>query len=370
MIKRLYVDNFRCLDNFDLKLDRIVLLLGENGAGKSTIFDALRRLQRFLLGQFGVRAAFPPSYLTRWQTNLVQHFEFDLQVGSDTYFYTLHVGHDEAKRKTAVLHESLRLNNRILFAVERGLARLEENQGSLGSEFPFDPAQSVVGSFLPATNNKDLARYKDEMEKIIICSLKPTNMHPKSEGEVRLPSKTMEDFVSWYRYLLQEYQGAIFKLSHELRAVLPGFDSFSLTEVSENTRELRAHFQGEGENASRITYSFKELSDGQRVLIVLYTLLYGLEDRGAYLFIDEPENFIALREIQPWLMALYDRAGSAIKQAVLISHHPEIINYLGPTDGRWIERNFNGAARVNEQPLTQFDNPLPLSETVARGWEK
>ncbi|MCA9755615.1 MAG: AAA family ATPase [Candidatus Eisenbacteria bacterium] len=38
MIKRLYVHNFRCLENFELEFDRSsVLLIGQNGSGKSTI---------------------------------------------------------------------------------------------------------------------------------------------------------------------------------------------------------------------------------------------------------------------------------------------------------------------------------------------
>jgi predicted ATPase len=37
MLKRIYVDNFRCLVNFELKLDRVNLLLGRNGTGKTTV---------------------------------------------------------------------------------------------------------------------------------------------------------------------------------------------------------------------------------------------------------------------------------------------------------------------------------------------
>jgi len=44
MLKRLYVDNFRCLVNFELRLDRVNLLLGENGTGKTSVFDVLYRL--------------------------------------------------------------------------------------------------------------------------------------------------------------------------------------------------------------------------------------------------------------------------------------------------------------------------------------
>jgi len=65
MLTRIHVDNFRCLVNFDLKLDRLNLLLGENGSGKSTVFHVLRRLQDFLSGEVNVDSVFPSADLTR-----------------------------------------------------------------------------------------------------------------------------------------------------------------------------------------------------------------------------------------------------------------------------------------------------------------
>ncbi len=36
MIKRLYVDNYKCLVNFELPLQDLTLLLGPNGVGKTS----------------------------------------------------------------------------------------------------------------------------------------------------------------------------------------------------------------------------------------------------------------------------------------------------------------------------------------------
>src|SRR5204863_4796524 len=81
MLKRLYADNYRCLVNFELKLDRVNLLLGENGTGKTTVFEVLYRLQQFVAGNAKVLAVFPSSELTRPQTNSNQRFELELQIG-------------------------------------------------------------------------------------------------------------------------------------------------------------------------------------------------------------------------------------------------------------------------------------------------
>jgi len=57
MIKRLYIHNFRCLENFDLPISGqpSSLLIGKNGAGKSTVGDALQVLQQIARGTNRVR---------------------------------------------------------------------------------------------------------------------------------------------------------------------------------------------------------------------------------------------------------------------------------------------------------------------------
>ncbi len=44
MITRVYIDNFRCFTNFEVRPDRMNLLIGSNGAGKSTFVEALHSM--------------------------------------------------------------------------------------------------------------------------------------------------------------------------------------------------------------------------------------------------------------------------------------------------------------------------------------
>ena len=93
-----------------------------------------------------------------------------------------------------------------------------------------------------------------------------------------------------------------------------------------NYRELQAEFFSGGGRKNSI-YRFDQLSDGQRALIVLYFLLFA-DDTERTLFLDEPDNYITLPELQPWLAELEDGCGDNLPQTILISHHPEAIDFL------------------------------------------
>ena len=59
MLTRLYVDNFRCLQNFELDLDQANILLGRNGTGKTSVLDVLRNIQNLVARGWKVDEAFP-----------------------------------------------------------------------------------------------------------------------------------------------------------------------------------------------------------------------------------------------------------------------------------------------------------------------
>ena len=186
---------------------------------------------------------------------------------------------------------------------------------------------------------------------------------------VTSPELMLYDFLSWYRYISQD-QGLAYQLIETLRDVLPGFDHFRLETHQQVYRSLQVFFDiGDGQHV--FSYAFDELSDGQRMLIMLYTLLHVNQsdaEQQYVLCVDEPENFISLPEIQPWLIELYDRCNEGKLQALLISHHPELLNYLLESPGGyWFERQNNGPTRLKPVQIDS-DSGLSISELVARGW--
>jgi len=151
------------------------------------------------------------------------------------------------------------------------------------------------------------------------------------------------------------------------KPILEGFSFLQLEPAGENVRLLAAEFTDSGGKTTK--FYFNELSDGQRCLICLYTILHFVLAKGNTVILDEPDNFISLREIQPWLTAITDAVEGGQGQILLISHHPEAINQWAPKNGVQFVREGIGPVHVKEfrgDPNTC----LPPSELLARGWER
>ena len=373
MLNRIYVDNYKCLVNFELHLRELNLLVGRNGSGKTAIFDVIYALCRLLEGRSRVtdRDIFPPSSLTRWQEREMQRYEVDVELKGVKFFYRLEVEHDKANRRARIIREVLKGKDGLLFKFELGKVQLYRDDYSEGPTFTGDWTESALARVGPDRSNTQLYRFVDCMREIMVCRFNPSNFAAEAAGEDQVLARDGSNFVAWYRYLLQERQDIAYEYTQAMRDVLDGLRGFQLAKVGINTRALLAVF---GEQDKAQAYRFHELSDGQRMLIVLYALLLLTAGSVQMLLIDEPVNFVGLSEIQPWLIALSDVCGSSIPQVVLASHHPEVLDYIGADRTIVLSRDGMEPTCAESLPEMVEDltrcGPLRLSEVIARGWER
>jgi predicted ATPase len=368
MLKRIYIDNFRCLVNFELDVDAINLFLGSNGVGKSTVFDTLQKIQLFISGDSKVEAIFKSVDCTRWQTSKLQSFELEIIGNDGIYKYELGIAH-EKKDKCHVEYERLWFDNQYLLKFELGDVLVYKDDYSKDSQFSFNWSQSILPSLMSKSDNTKLIWFRERMTRFIIVRVIPSLMLDESHLEEISLTSQMENYVSWYRYLSED-QGKVAEVGNILREVIDGFKNFKFERVSEQSLVLKLRFSSGTDSTKVIDYRFGELSDGQKTLVALYTLIHGTKSEDYTLCIDEPENFLALPEIQPWLAQLYDLCSDGELQALLISHHPELINYLLASPiGYWFERQSNAPVRVKRiGSEISNDSALPVSELIARGW--
>jgi predicted ATPase len=365
MLKRIYIDNFRCLVNFELDLDAINLLLGSNGSGKSTVFAVLQKIQAFVRGDRKVAAIFKPEDFTRWQTLPIQHFEIEILGNDGCYKYELGIARD--RDNCLVEYERLWFDNQPLLKFESGRVQLYRDNNSERSPYKSDGSQSI----LPSLNDyPKLTWFRERMARFIIVQMVPSLMVDEIDREKIYLTAHMENFVSWYHYISNSRGNFGEEIGNILNKVLDGFIKFEL-EPGKDNLVLKVRFSGEKYyNSEPVEYRLRELSDGQKTLVALYALIYGTKSEDYTLCLDEPENFLALPEIQPWLIELYDFCSEGQLQALLISDHPELINYLLVSPiGYWFERQNNALVRVKRISNEVAERSgLSVAELIARGW--
>ena len=158
MVTRLYVDNFRCLINFELRLDETNVLLGPNGSGKTSVLDVLRRIQDLVARGARIEETFPARDLPLTPVGGAQHFELDLQTDGGSYQYLLHIQHDRGRQRMRIGIETLEHDGNPIFEFRGGTAQLYHDDHAKGPEYPFDWSRSGIGALNERPDNQKLTR--------------------------------------------------------------------------------------------------------------------------------------------------------------------------------------------------------------------
>lgn len=365
MLTRVYIDNFSCFVNFEYRPGRKQLIMGRNGSGKSTLLHALLFVRQFAVRGDRADDLFGLSRRTLWLNQPQQTLEIEAQLERGSYVYRLVVEPWGDPPRTRVAVETVSLNERPIFKFEGGDVRFYGDRPEQRVTYPLDWHRSALAT-MPTRDNSALTRFKHWLSGLLCFRINPFQMGLRAEAEDLAPNVNLSNIASWYRHLVLTHPKENAAFLESLRAVLDDFSFLGLEPVGENVRLLFAEFIER--SGKSVKLYFHELSDGQRCLICLYAILHFVLARGSTVIVDEPDNFVSLREIQPWLMTVADLAERGQGQILLISHHPELINQWAPDCGVQFVREGVGPVRVD--PFHgDPQSSLSPAELIARGWE-
>jgi len=361
MLKRVYADNFRSLVNFELRPGQINLLLGPNGSGKTSLFDVFAVIADIVLR--GASANMLAFTKTTWDSREVQRFELEIDGNGGTYLYLLEIQHapPSATPKAFIRAESVTFDSKPLYRFADGQVQIYRDDHAPGPLFPFRSEQLFLANLDPPASI--LSWFKNFIGRLRVFQLNPFDVELTSKQDQPFLSRSGRNLVSWIRFLSDERPEAKLKFEDRLRSVFPDFRGFSLPR-SGDAKLLRATFSRE--QGQDYHLSLHELSEGQRALAMLYSAIYGMAGDTMVQCFDEPENFVSLPEVQPWLQALRDVTEEDRGQAFVISHHPEVIDYLAADSAFRFERPSGAVARVAPLELDVSDG-LKASEIIVRG---
>ena len=336
MLVRLYATNYRCLVNFEFRPTAKQLIIGRNATGKTTVFDVLAMLRDLAACGKPCEAYLGGKTRTHWQDVSEQRFELDVKGNGGEYRYTLvvdgrpiHSVFNQVGRPffygsetvigsfPYVRQETLDFNGKPLFRFHEGEVALfdDQQQPEPSVKFPFSQQRSGLAEAGGKESTK-LTWFRRWLRGLTQIQINPWTMSARSERESPDPAKDLSNFADWYRHLRLERGDAIFEAMASLREAVPGLEALDAKEAGLDVRVLQARLRRP--DGQSVELPFTDLSEGYRCLIALYVLLYCGLERDRTLLIDEPDNFIALAEIQPWLMKLLDRVDETGGQVILV----------------------------------------------------
>ena len=340
MIKRLYVHNFRCLENFELALGdlRSVLLLGRNGAGKTTVGLALKVLQGIARGTNRIGDLVKPKDLTHGRSGVPARFEVDVTLAGRNYAYSVAFEFPTGFRELRVSEEKLAVDGHSIFT--RELAQVRLARSGLATEAAFRIDWHLVALPIVQEQSRDdpLSIFKRWLASILILRPVPSQARGESEQntpELNTPDTQVTNVGAWFSGMVTAAPSTYSHVSEYLVQVMPDFQKITNPIFGKETRSLVFHFLKDHRNAE---LALEDLSDGEKCFVIFALTIAENAALGPILcFWDEPDNFLAPDEVGHSITALR-KAFQDSGQLIVTSHNPEAIRRFSETNTLYLSR--------------------------------
>lgn len=357
VIRRLYVHNFRCLENFELPISdgHSTLLIGKNGAGKTAISHALEVLQKIARGTNRVGELVRPKDLTSGRADVPMRFELSAELGGTLYEYVLALECPAGFKELRVLDEKLSLDGKALFTRKDREATFAIDQHLVAL-----PIVQLRSTNQPTRD--PLFVFKEWLARMLILRPMPTLIGGDSTEESTQPVPEVTDFGAWFAGILAERPSSYRRIAEYLTQVMPDFKDIQKPVVGKESRSLVVQF-ADGQRS--VTLPFADLSDGEKCFMICALVLASAEGHSLVCFWDEPDNYLALDEVGHFVMALRTAFQSS-GQFIATSHNPETIRRFSDENTIVLQRKSHFEPTVARR-LSELKVPGDLIGALIRG---
>lgn len=325
MIRRLYVHNFRCLENFELRLQGkpSILLIGNNGAGKTSIGLAIELLQKIARGTNRVREFLSSKYVGYGRTDIPVRFELELDLPSGHYKYTLALELPPGFHEWRVLEETLIHAEVVIFSRNHADISLRRPATQPAeSRFKIDWHLAALPIIQSHSSQDPLHYFRLALSQILFLQPTPSLIKGDSQAESLEPDRYVINLASWFTGLLAHSPGAYPLIDEFLKRVMPDFKDIKNPLIGSDARTMILHF-AKGQSSYQVP--LEDLSDGEKCFAICALVLAANHAYGPLIcFWDEPDSHLALSEVGSLLMVLRG-AFQTGGQFIATSHNPEAI---------------------------------------------
>jgi len=353
VIRRLYIHNFRCLENFELLLSgqSSVLLIGKNGSGKSSVRVALEILQSIGRGTTVVRDVVRREDFAK--TDFPMRFEIEVDLHGSVCEYSVAFIASPGFKEVSLFEERFSVDGKPKYWRESDLKTGVPRSASRSAvdELQSDKTQLAAAQLtfrivaLPILGNLTLQDpaflFTRWLSRTLLLSPIPSQITgdsgPRSvqvdanasavERDAREtfePNRSVTNLGAWFTGLVASAPSAYACIAETLKQFMPDFDLIHNPTTGRDSRSLMVQFAS---SSTKLSVPFEDLSDGEKCFTVCALVLAAVSSDAynpPFCFWDEPDNHLAPDEVQHFVIALR-RAFRSKGQFIATSHNPEAI---------------------------------------------
>ena len=324
VIKRFYVHNFRCLENFELPVSGLssALLIGNNGSGKTTVGLAFEILQRIARGTNRVGDLVKEKDFSRGRSDVPMRFEVEVELGAKTFGYGVAFKLPEGFKELRVLEEKLTVDGNPVYTREVSRVHLAETGQAEEAKFLIDYNLVALPILAQRSTDDPLFVFLRWLALTLILRPIPRLILGDSEEATLYTNPQVTNFGAWFSNVVANEPSAYAKIDEHLKQLMPDLKEIKNPLVGKDSRSLIVQFANEQGSA---LIPFGDLSDGEKCFMICALILAANATYGPLLcFWDEPDSHLALSEVGHFVLALR-RAFQSGGQFIATSHNPEAI---------------------------------------------
>lgn len=356
MLKKLYAHNFKCLQNFEFTPKGLnsALLLGNNGSGKTTIFDALEIFQRIGYGVTSLRDLVNETHW--WQKNirLPMTLEIELELEGDLFTYKLMI-------EWPLTFKEPRIKQEILTVNAKEILNRHEGQTIFNTSASFLIDWHQVGlPLISTTEDNPVALLRQWLRNIVILSPFPRYFSGRSKQETEFLKREGENCIDWARSIIPNNPEVYPDVLNFLKNRMNDLEAFKWEKLGKEERGLEFTFKNDSET---ITFNYEQLSDGEKIFFLSACVLASNKANAGVLCLwDEPDNYIGLTELKN-VISEFRKSFDAIHQKaqlIVTSHNELVINEFSEHNIFFVSK----ASHLSHSRITLIEDKKYQSRTI------
>ena len=312
------------------------MLVGKNGAGKSTVGSALEILQKIARGTNRVGELVKPKDLTRERSDVPMRIEIEVELEGKAYGYSIAFDFPEGFKELRVFEEKLTAGGKNVYAREMAKVHLTKSGQEKEATFFIDWHLVALPIIQQQSSKDPVLFFKQWLSQMLILRPIPSMILGGSKDQTLQPDSRVTEIGAWFGGLMSHAPSAYSRVYDYLKQFMPDLDDITNPSVGTDSHSLFIQYSNEKGN---LRLPFEDLSDGEKCFIISALVLAANKAYGPLLcFWDEPDNFLAPSEVGHFVVALR-KAFQPGGQFIATSHNVETIRRFSDENTLVLYRN-------------------------------